>query len=150
MSRILKPDPEGMNEARADAAGDALEAFRNVMRCDREDALRDLLADLHHWADRNGTDFNKELLASDDHYRAETGAGGPLADAGDIYTLGCETHRKFIVEAAKMQNHSDNLQIDDDADTAEGDENGCFVSAWIWQSFDGLLSDKNQLPSGGE
>ena len=34
--------------------------------------LGDLLTDLHHWADRNGFDWERALASHDLHYYAET------------------------------------------------------------------------------
>lgn len=69
----LPPDPEGMNESRADWANEAILAFEAVTGTDREDALADLLCDLMHWADRNGEDFDKQLSRARQHYVEETG-----------------------------------------------------------------------------
>lgn len=69
---FLPPDPEGMNDDRAVWAEYALTAFLSVTGCDRVDALSDLLANLRHWADRNGQNFETELARGLDHYQAET------------------------------------------------------------------------------
>jgi hypothetical protein len=39
---------------------------------DQEAALGDLLADLMHWTDRNGQDFDAALDRARGHYEAET------------------------------------------------------------------------------
>lgn len=75
MQNYLPPDPEGMNDERASWAGCAVAAFQRATRCDEEDALGDLLADLMHWADRSNYDFEAALLRGRDHYAAETTAG---------------------------------------------------------------------------
>jgi hypothetical protein len=69
---MLPPDPEGMNGDRAAWAAAAIEAFRDMTRTERADALPDLLADLMHWCDRNGIDFAEALEAARMHYAAET------------------------------------------------------------------------------
>jgi hypothetical protein len=76
MSNTLPPDPENMNNRRAQLAGAALSTFMKETGTDREDALGDLLADLMHWADRNGYDFDAALERGRYHYEAET-AGEP-------------------------------------------------------------------------
>ena len=78
----LPPDPEGMNGCRAEWAGQAIAAFTLATGTDREDALADLLADLMHWADRNGVSFADELGRARNHYGAET-LGGPERPEGE-------------------------------------------------------------------
>jgi len=68
----LPPDPEGMNDKRAAWGGRAIAAFEKATGVDREDALSDLLADLFHWCDRNGVDFEHELARARGHYDEET------------------------------------------------------------------------------
>lgn len=75
-SLTLPPDPEGMNDKRAEWAGAAVAAFREATSTDDEDALCDLLCDLAHWADRNGYDFEAASLRARDHYEAETDGEG--------------------------------------------------------------------------
>jgi hypothetical protein len=74
----LPPDPEGLNEDRADWADQALEAFGQASGGDYlEDPrsnLVDLLCDLRHWADRNDIDFSAALRMSEVHYHEETTA----------------------------------------------------------------------------
>jgi hypothetical protein len=69
----LPPDPEGMNDSRAEWAGKAITAFQRETTTDDEDVLGDLIADLMHWADRNNYDFEAALFRAQGHYRAETG-----------------------------------------------------------------------------
>ncbi len=73
----LPPDPEGMNDRRARWASLALAAFMAATRTDPEDAICDLIADLRHWADRNGQDFDREADRGARHYAEEI--GGPEA-----------------------------------------------------------------------
>lgn len=68
----LPPDPEGMNDERTSWAERAINTFIEATGTDREDALPDLLANLMHWADREGTDFNANLETARMHYEAET------------------------------------------------------------------------------
>jgi hypothetical protein len=71
-SKLLPPDPEGMNERRAAWAGLAIAAFMAATGTDLGDALPDLLADLMHWSDRTGYDFDAALERARDHYEVET------------------------------------------------------------------------------
>jgi hypothetical protein len=72
MTKNLPPDPDNMNHSRAQWAGAALSTFIKVTGTDEEDALGDLLADLMHWSDRNGYDFDATLERARGHYEAET------------------------------------------------------------------------------
>jgi hypothetical protein len=74
----LPPDPDGMNGDRSSWADISLRAFRKATRCDREDALGDLLADMMHWSDRNQSDFDTALVRARMHYDAETSGGEEL------------------------------------------------------------------------
>ena len=78
MTQKLPPDPENMNDSRAEWAGAALSTFMKETGTDQEDALGDLLADLMHWADRNSYDFDAALERARGHYEAET-VGEPAA-----------------------------------------------------------------------
>lgn len=72
IARIVPPDPEGMNGARAQWAHVAIRQFQMETGTDLQDALCDLLGDLMHFADRHGFDFAHELQRGLDHYEAET------------------------------------------------------------------------------
>jgi hypothetical protein len=69
----LPPDPEGMNDARAEWADEAVKVFMKRTGTDFEDSLGDLLADLMHWSDRNNFDFQIALDRAHAHYTEETG-----------------------------------------------------------------------------
>jgi hypothetical protein len=71
MKTKLPPDPEGMNDKRAAWGERAIVAFETATRTDRDDALSDLLADLMHWCDRNGFNFDDELFRARNHYESE-------------------------------------------------------------------------------
>ena len=73
-TKPLPPDPEEMNDKRADWAASAIDDFGQQTGTDLEDAVSDLLADLMHWCDRNGQDFEHELRRARQHYEAETEA----------------------------------------------------------------------------
>ena len=68
----LPPDPEGMNDDRAQSADIAIRAFIEARPTDFEDSLGDLLGNLMHWADRNNFDFDAALDRALFHYKAET------------------------------------------------------------------------------
>jgi hypothetical protein len=70
--RRLPPDPDGRNDSRAAWAGYALAAFVSQTGTDAGDAVTDLLCDLMHLADREGTDFAADLERARMHYAAET------------------------------------------------------------------------------
>jgi len=72
----LPPDPEDMNNDRANWAQIALEAFTAATGTDREDAICDLIADLGHWCDRNNMNLEVEIQRGAWHYDAETGGEG--------------------------------------------------------------------------
>lgn len=74
----LPSDPENMNASRAECGAVALRAFMEMTRTDEESALGDLLADLMHWADRSGHEFNVCLERARGHYDTETGSESPL------------------------------------------------------------------------
>ena len=71
MTQKPPPDPDEMNDERAEWAGTALAAFIKETGTDLEDALGDLLADLMHWCDRNNYDFGAALDRARGHYDAE-------------------------------------------------------------------------------
>jgi hypothetical protein len=80
----LPPDPDGENDTRAAWADAALQTFMNDCCTDREDAVCDLVCDLHHWCDRNGLDFYFELRRSEKHYAEETRELDPDENAIDL------------------------------------------------------------------
>jgi hypothetical protein len=71
-SKTLPPDPEGMNEDRSRWAEAAIHEFQRQTGADLEDSVSDLLADLMHWCDRNGIDFDTETDRARRHYDEET------------------------------------------------------------------------------
>ncbi len=77
MPRKLPPDPDNMNDSRAEWAGAALSAFIKETGTHHEDALADLLADLMHWADRNSYEFDAALERARMHYEPETAGKRP-------------------------------------------------------------------------
>jgi hypothetical protein len=72
MAIKLPPDPEGMNEDRAEWAAAALRHFQCTTGTEYDYALGDLLCDLMHWADRNDFDFEAALFRAQRSYAEET------------------------------------------------------------------------------
>lgn len=68
----LPPDPEGMNDQRAEWAEDCLSHFMGLTNCEREEAPGDLIANIMHWCDRNGMEFDSVVTGARMHYEAET------------------------------------------------------------------------------
>ena len=76
-TKLLPPDPEEMNDDRAEWAQVALDAFAHVTGMDTageddETVLGDLLCDIMHWCDRNGVSFAVTMETARVHYDAET------------------------------------------------------------------------------
>lgn len=71
-TKPLTPDPEQLNANRARWAAIVLAEFQRQTGSDPEDAVSDLLADLMHWCDRSGQEFNDELRRALHHYEEET------------------------------------------------------------------------------
>lgn len=65
-------DSEGLNDSRAEWAVYALEAFISQTGADRESAMTDLLCDLMHLSDRDGSNFADDLERARMHYACET------------------------------------------------------------------------------
>lgn len=80
----LPPDPDGMNDSRAEWAWAALRAFMLATGTDMEDAMSDLLVDLMHWADRHNFDFELVLDQARRHYAEET-AGDDMCNKQGLY-----------------------------------------------------------------
>jgi hypothetical protein len=79
MTNLLPPDPEGMNDDRAEWAAAALDHFQCTTGTDYESAIVDLLCDLMHWCDRNDSDIEAALSVARMHYEAETSSEVELA-----------------------------------------------------------------------
>jgi hypothetical protein len=71
----LPPDPDDLNDHRAEWASAALREFQRTTNDVNEDALAGLLAGLMHWCDRHGTDFEHELTRARSMYGNETNEG---------------------------------------------------------------------------
>jgi hypothetical protein len=79
---VLPPDPEGMNDDRAEWADDVLRRFASITDMhflkDQPELVSDLIADIHHWCDRNGVDFDQSVANAAGHYIAETSPDIPF------------------------------------------------------------------------
>lgn len=50
---------------------------------------------------------------------------------------------RVIVEMAREQHHDEGTcEVDNNAEVSEGDDNGAYVQAWVWVSFDGTKLNK--------
>ena len=72
VSNTLPPDPEGMNDERAEWAASCIRHFQCLTGADWDDAVSDLIGDLMHFCDRESFDFTNELERARAHYEAET------------------------------------------------------------------------------
>jgi hypothetical protein len=62
------------NNQRAEWAAAALKHFQTLTGTDHADSLADLLCDIHHWCDRENTNFQSALDRARQHYDAEFSA----------------------------------------------------------------------------
>ena len=70
-----------------------------------------------------------------------------LTDHGlcpDCY-LEAEERRSEIIRLAREQHQEEGVvEIDDTAQVSEGDDNGCYVAAWVWLDFADTKFDKEK------
>lgn len=62
------------NETRATIAAGVIDIYKERTGADQHDALADLLADMMHWADTQGLDFDHELRRARGYYEDEVTA----------------------------------------------------------------------------
>lgn len=56
-----------------------------------------------------------------------------------------EERRQAIIGLARSQYEEEgHTEIDDNAPLSEGDDNGCYVQAWVWVDFTGTRFDKEK------
>jgi hypothetical protein len=56
-----------------------------------------------------------------------------------------ESRRLQVIELAREQRGEEGaVEIDDCAELSEGNDNGCYVRAWVWVDFDGTKFDKEK------
>lgn len=48
-----------------------------------------------------------------------------------------------IIELA-IDQHPEGIEFSEDALVSEGDDNGCYVQAWVWVDFAGTALDKGK------
>lgn len=59
--------------------------------------------------------------------------------------LEAEERRSEIIEVAREQRQEEGaVEIDDTAQLSEGDDNGCYVAAWVWVDFTDTKFDKEK------
>lgn len=75
-AKPLPPDTDGLNGQRSEWVHEGLKAFAVAtnmnIAVEADDVAADFLADLMHWCDRNGQDFEQLLARGRNHYSAET------------------------------------------------------------------------------
>jgi hypothetical protein len=82
--RSLPPDPDELNEGRAELAREALDAFKSETRpCNLETLISDLICDLAHLCDYEGISLAERLCTAADFYLEATNfKGKQLSDHG--------------------------------------------------------------------
>ena len=56
-----------------------------------------------------------------------------------------EERRFEIIDLAREQRQEEgSVEIDDDARLSEGNDNGCYVAAWVWADFAETKFDKHK------
>lgn len=59
--------------------------------------------------------------------------------------MGTDDRTATIVALARARHEEEGaLEFDDTPAVAEGEDNGAYVQAWVWVSFDGTPLDKHQ------
>ena len=54
-----------------------------------------------------------------------------------------EERRSEIIELTRQEHEREGrIEIDDNAQLSEGNDNGCYVQAWVWAGFAGTKFDK--------
>ncbi len=133
----LPPDPDGQNDDRSMWAGAAINAFIEETGTDLEDAVCDLVADLRHWCDRNGMDWERELARGLGHYEEETTELDPNTDAIDR-DLNREGERvRIMVDVDGVCNVGDTGKITEDPYVDTG---------FFYVEFDAPKGEKNGHP----
>ena len=62
-----------------------------------------------------------------------------------------EERRLDIIELAREHHGEEGaVEIDDNAQLSEGDDNGCYVQAWVWVDFAGTKFDKEKESTGDQ
>lgn len=97
-------DPDGQNEDRADWAEDMIQSIMNSTGTERETALRDGLADLMHWAHREGYNFGDELRVACNQFRDETRDEWSVEDCRNPRLLEAMLERWQVHEPGMWEN----------------------------------------------
>lgn len=70
-----------------------------------------------------------------------------LTDGGlcENCSLEAEERRSEIIQLARQEHEQEGrIEIDDNAQLSEGNDNGCYVQAWVWVGFAGTTFDKEK------
>lgn len=74
-------------------------------------------------------------------------SGAPLRKSGTHAddNAPAEARRRAILELARKHHEEDGqVEIDDNAQLSEGNDNGCYVQAWVWVDFNDTPFDKKK------
>ena len=63
-------------------------------------------------------------------------------DANPLHCVDTARRDAIIAHARELHQCEGEVEIDDNAVLSEGDDNGCYVAAWIWIDFNGTPFDK--------
>lgn len=65
--------------------------------------------------------------------------------AEELRTLDVDARHKAIIELARNTHEVEGeVEIDSDATLSEGSDNGCYVQAWVWASFEDTPFNKEK------
>jgi hypothetical protein len=82
------------------------------------------------------------MLCSKCSQSADTLTDGGLCESCQAQA---EDRRSDIIDLARAQREQEGLvEIDDNATLSEGNQNGCYVAAWVWVDFAGTQYDKDK------
>ena len=82
------------------------------------------------------------MLCSECHQPAEALTDGEVCVDCHIES---EDRRFEIIELAREQRQQEGfVEIDDEAKLSEGNDNGCYVAAWVWVDFAGTKFNKQK------
>lgn len=106
------------------------------------DDYADIISNLLHLAHSKGHDPEAILRTATTNFLAES---GPLPDQPPIPNV-ADPRRDRILEIVAASDHvkEGSVEIADHPVISEGDDNGCYVSAWIWCDFTGTDLNKDQ------
>ena len=84
------------------------------------------------------------MLCSNCNQAAEVLTDGGLC--ADCF-LEAEERRSEIINLARKEHQEEGqVEIDDNAQLSEGDDNGCYVQAWVWVDFTETRFEEEKQP----